>query len=62
MTCFIDYFNCGFISKNSSWIDYTVVKQEDLLLKIIPFFDKHKIVGNKYQDYIDLFLSKTKKK
>ena len=53
MTCFIDYFNCGFISKNSSWIDYTVVKQEDLLLKIIPFFEKHKIVGNKHQDYID---------
>ena len=58
MTCFIDYFNCGSISKNSTWIDYTVVKQEDLLLKIIPFFDNHKIVGNKYQDYIDLFQKK----
>ena len=53
MKSFIDYFNCGSISKNSTWIDYTVVKQEDLLLKIIPFFDKYKIVGVKHQDYID---------
>ena len=53
MKSLIDYFNCGSISKNSTWIDYTVVKQEDLVLKIIPFFDKYKIVGVKLQDYID---------
>ena len=53
MESFIDYFNCGSISKNSTWIDYTVVKQEDLIFKIIPFFDKYKIVGVKLQDYID---------
>ena len=53
MKSFIDYFNCGSISKNSTRIDYTVVKQEDLIFKIIPFFDKYKIVGVKLQDYID---------
>ena len=53
MKSFIDYFNCGSISKNSTWIDYTVVKQEDLLLKIIPFFDKYQIVGVKHQDFLD---------
>jgi hypothetical protein len=53
MKNFIDYFNCGSISKNSTWIDYTVVKQEDLVFKIIPFFDKYQIVGVKLQDYID---------
>ena len=53
MKSFIDYFNCGSISNNSTWIDYTVVKQEELLFKIIPFFDKYKIVGLKLQDYID---------
>lgn len=53
MKSFIDYFNWGSISKNSTCIDYTVVKQEDLVLKIIPFFDKYKIVGVKLQDYID---------
>ena len=53
MKSFIDYFNCGSISKNSTRIDYTVVKQEDLDLKVIPFFDKYKIVGVKLQDYID---------
>ena len=53
MKSFIDYFNCGSISKNSTWIDYNVVKQEDLIFKIIPFFDKYNIVGVKLQDYID---------
>lgn len=53
MKSFIDYFNCGSISKKCSRIDYTVVKQEDLIFKIIPFFDKYKIVGVKLQDYID---------
>ena len=53
MKSFIDYFNCGSISNNSTWIDYTFVKQEELLFKIITFFDKYKIVGLKLQDYID---------
>ena len=56
MTCFIDYFNCGSICKYSTCIDYTVVKQEYLLLKFIPFFFffKHRIVGKKYPDYLVL--------
>lgn len=54
MKNFIDYFNCGYINKNSTWIDYTFVKHEDLSLKIIPFFDNYKIIGVKLQDYIDL--------
>jgi len=53
MKSFINYFNCGYINQNSTWIDYTVVKHEDLALKIIPFFDKYKIVGVKLQDYLD---------
>ncbi len=53
MKSFIDYLNCGIISKNSTWIDYTVVKYDDLIFKIIPFFDKYKIVGVKLQDYLD---------
>lgn len=53
MTSFIDFLNCGNINKNSTWIDYTVVRYDDLVLKIIPFFDKYKIVGVKLQDYLD---------
>ena len=53
MKSFIGYLNCGDISKNSTWIDYTVVRYDDLILKIIPFFDKYKIVGIKLQDYLD---------
>lgn len=53
MKSLIDYFNCGSINKNSTWIDYTVIKQEDLFFKIIPFFEKYKIVGVKFQDFMD---------
>jgi hypothetical protein len=53
MKSFIDYLNCGSISKNSTWIDFTVLRYGDLVIKIIPFFDKYKIVGVKLQDYLD---------
>jgi hypothetical protein len=53
MKSFMDYLDCGYISKNSTWIDYTVVNHNDLIFKIIPFFDKYKIVGVKLQDYLD---------
>jgi hypothetical protein len=58
MKNFMDYFNCGYISQNTTWIDYTVVIYDDLILKIIPFFDKYNIVGVKLQDYLDLNLKK----
>lgn len=57
MKSFIDYCE----KSNSSWIDYTVVKYEDLALKIIPFFDNYKIIGVKLQDYIDLKSSRFNK-
>jgi hypothetical protein len=53
MKSFMEYLNCGYISKNSTWIDFTVIKNEDLFFKIIPFFDKYKIIGVKFQDYLD---------
>jgi hypothetical protein len=53
MKSFIDYLDCGVISKNSTWIDYTVISYNDLIFKIIPFFDKYKIIGVKLQDYLD---------
>ena len=53
MKSFIDYLDCGAISKNSTWIDYTVVSYNDLIFKIIPFFDKYQIIGVKLQDYLD---------
>jgi len=54
MKSFIDYLDCGSISKNSTWIDYTVVNYNDLIFKIVPFFDKYQIIGVKLQDYLDL--------
>jgi hypothetical protein len=54
MKSFIDYLDCGAIRKNSTWIDYTVVSYNDLIFKIVPFFEKYKIIGVKLQDYLDL--------
>jgi LAGLIDADG endonuclease len=53
MKSFIDYLDCGSVRKNSTWIDYTVVNYNDLIFKIVPFFDKYKIIGVKLQDYLD---------
>lgn len=53
MKSFMGYLNCGYICKNSTWIDYTVVRFDDIVLKILPFFDKYNIVGVKLQDYLD---------
>jgi hypothetical protein len=53
MKSFINYLNCGNVNKNSNCIDYTVIRYDDLELKIIPFFDKYKIIGVKLQDYLD---------
>jgi len=39
MKSLIEYLDCGNIYKNVNWIDFTVGKYEDLVLKVIPFFD-----------------------
>jgi hypothetical protein len=49
----MDYLDCGYINKNSTWIDYTVISFNDIIFKVIPFFDKYKIIGVKYKDYLD---------
>ena len=46
------------LSKYSKWIDFTIVRCDYLNLKIIPFFDKYKIIGVKLQDYLDFFKKK----
>lgn len=63
MTSLITYFGCGMIEKDSrnSGIYYSVYKFSDkrLLLrssryeKIIPFFKKHNIIGEKSKDFAD---------
>jgi hypothetical protein len=50
----IDYFNCGNLNKNNNCFNLTVRKFVDLDEKIIPFFHKYPIVGQKLLDFKDL--------
>lgn len=55
MKSIISYFGCGsYIARdNNDFGEFVVVKFSDITEKIIPFFDKYKIAGVKYQDYQD---------
>ena len=47
----IHYFNCGKLNKNNNCFNLTIRKFEDLDKKIIPFFIKYPIVGQKLLDF-----------
>jgi hypothetical protein len=53
MRSLIEYFGCGNVYNDSETVQFTVTKYKDLTDKVIPFFDKYKIVGVKFQDYQD---------
>lgn len=53
---FVDYLGCGYYSIRSSNPmagDYHVSSYQDIIKKIIPFFDKHPIQGTKFLDFCD---------
>ena len=51
--------NCGFITKDSkrNTIIFKISNFEDVYYKIIPIFNKHKIIGVKLLDYLDFCLA-----
>lgn len=51
----VEFFNCGYIAqyKNRKVCEFIVTKINDIILYIIPFFDKYKIEGSKYKDYVN---------
>lgn len=49
----IDYLGCGNVYNDSEKVQFIVTKYKDLTDKVIPFFDKYKIVGVKFQEYLD---------
>ena len=53
MNSWISYFDCGNIYKDRNTVNYRVQKLSDIVDKINPFFLNHKILGVKYQDYLD---------
>ena len=53
---FVEYFGCGKYSVRQSTSlhgDFIVNKFEDIKCKIIPFFEKYPLQGEKYLDYLD---------
>lgn len=53
MISLIEYFGCGNVYKNRDTVEFKIPKFEDLTKKIIPFFEKYPIQGEKFLDYLD---------
>jgi len=51
----VEFFNCGYIAqyKNRKVCEFIITKINDIIINIIPFFDKYKIEGSKYKDYVN---------
>lgn len=51
----VEFFNSGYVAqyKNRKVCEFIVTKINDIILYIIPFFDKYKIEGSKYKDYVN---------
>nr|YP_010743683.1 NADH dehydrogenase subunit 4L [Diaporthe sojae]WET30429.1 NADH dehydrogenase subunit 4L [Diaporthe sojae] len=51
----VEFFNCGYIAqyKNRQICEFIVTKIHDIIIYIIPFFDKYKIEGSKYKNYVN---------
>lgn len=51
---FIDYFQCGHVGIRKDGIVYfRVSKFYDIIEKIIPFFKKYPVIGEKSKDFAD---------
>jgi NADH:ubiquinone oxidoreductase subunit K len=51
----VEFFNCGYIAqyKNRKVCEFIITKIHHIIIYIIPFFDKYKIEGSKYKDYVN---------
>jgi hypothetical protein len=49
----ISYLGCGYISERGDIVDFHVTKFEDIINKIIPFFEKYPILGVKSENFKD---------
>nr|YP_009517159.1 LAGLIDADG homing endonuclease [Blastosporella zonata]AYE93119.1 LAGLIDADG homing endonuclease [Blastosporella zonata] len=55
MLSLINFLNCGQIYKNKDCFNLTIRKFADIDNKIIPFFIKYPIIGNKSLDFQDFY-------
>jgi len=51
----VEFFNCGYVAqyKNRKVCEFIITKIDDIITNILPFFDKYKIEGSKYKDYVN---------
>jgi NADH:ubiquinone oxidoreductase subunit K len=52
---FVGFFGCGYVAKykNRLVCEFIVTRIDDIINKIIPFFEEHKIIGSKYSNFLD---------
>jgi hypothetical protein len=50
-----DYFNCGevYLKRENKYSYYRIAKFEDTFTKVIPFFQKYKLIGVKNKNFQD---------
>jgi len=53
ISSFVEYLDCKNVYKQGEIVDFWVSKFEDIINKIIPFFEKYPIEGVKYKDFED---------
>ena len=55
MESLVNYFGCGYVAKyeKRSICEYIVTKTNHIVEHIIPFFDKHSVVGSKHLNYLN---------
>nr|AFM36681.1 double motif LAGLIDADG homing endonuclease [Ophiostoma hyalothecium] len=49
----VDYFDCGRLARKRDVYEYQVSKFSDVVDKILSFFDKYPILGEKAKDFLD---------
>jgi len=49
----MEYLDCGNVVRREEAVDLKVTKFSDIDNKIIPFFVKYRILGCKYEDWLD---------
>ena len=49
----IEYFGYGILYRKKEVFEYRVTKLSDFVEKIIPFFDKYSLIGDKVKNFED---------
>lgn len=50
------YLNCGKVVARGDIVDFQVIKLAEIFENIIPFFERHEIIGVKRKDFEDFEL------